>query len=162
MKRKSLLLIIAVIGGLFVLSGCVKKEEAKPKEEDTRVASILTNQFKEEMKKSKDASEVAKKISENESIAVAVDVVELKKGDYVQGFDKEIKGYQKAYAIMPAISSIPFIAYIFEVDNAEDFAKYLNDNANLRWNVCTEADNKASAVVDKYVFFVMAPENFEE
>lgn len=162
MKRKNLLLIIVLIGGLFVLTGCGKKEKVKENVEDKSVAGILTNQFKEEMKKSDDPLEVAKKISENESIAIAVDVVELKDGDYVDGFDKEIKGYKKAYAIKSMIGSIPFIAYIFEVDNAGDFEKELNDNANLRWNVCTEADNKSSAIVDNYVFFVMAPENFEE
>ncbi len=162
MKKRSLLFIIVVIGGLFILNGCAKKDEVKQKEEDTSVASILTNQFKEEMKKDTDSLEVAKKISENESIAIAVDVMELKNRDYVNGFDKEIKGYKKAYAIKPIIGSIPFIAYIFEVDNAKEFEKDLNDNANLRWNICTQADNKASAVVDNYVFFVMAPENFEE
>lgn len=163
MKKKSLLLIIVIIGGLFFLSGCKKEEEVKPKQkEDTSVAGVLTSQFKEEMKESDDASEVAKKISENEIIATTVTVVELKKGDYVDGFDKEIKGYKKAYAIKPMIGSIPFVAYIFEVDNAKDFEKELNDNANLRWNICTEADNKASAIVGNYVFFVMAPESFEE
>ncbi len=162
MKKKILLLIIVIIGGLFILNGCSKEEEVKPKEEDTTVAGILTNQFKEEMKKSDNPFEVIKKISENEIIATSIDVVELKNEDYVDGFDKEIKGYKKAYAIKPIIGSIPFIAYIFEVDDAKEFETELNDNANLRWNVCTEADNKNSAVVDGYVFFVMAPKSFEE
>jgi len=162
MKKKNLLLIIVIIGGLFVLNGCSKKEDVKPKVEDTSVANILTEQFKEEMKKSKDPLEVAEKISKNENIAISVDVIKLKNGDYVDGFDKEIKGYKKAYAIKPMIGSIPFIAYIFEVDDAKEFEKELNNNANLRWNICTQADNKNSAVIDNYVFFVMAPENFEE
>ncbi len=161
MKKKNLLLIIVIIGGLFILTGCSKEEKVKPEEEDTSVAGILTKQFKEEMEKNKDAFEVAQKISKNENIATSVVVVELKDGDYVDGFNKEIKGYKKAYAIKPMIGSIPFIAYIFEVDDAKGFEKELNDNANLRWNVCTQADNKSSAVVDNYVFFVMAPETFE-
>lgn len=162
MMKKNLLLIVVIIGGLFILSGCSKEEGVNPKEEDTSVSGILTSQFKKEIKENKDSFEVAKKISENEIIATSVDVVEVKNGDYVNGFDKEIKGFKKAYAIKPIIGSIPFIAYIFEVDDAKEFEKELNDNANLRWNVCTEADNKASAVVDNYVFFVMAPESFEE
>jgi len=162
MKKRNLLFILVIIGGLFLLSGCSKDGEVQQKEEDTSVAGILTTQFKEEMKKSGDALEVAKKISENENIAISVDVVELKNGDYIEGFDKEIKGYKKAYAIKSMISSIPFIAYIFEVEDAQGLEKELNDYANLRWNICTQADHKASAVVDHYVFFVMAPKNFEE
>lgn len=162
MKKRNLLFILVIIGGLFLLSGCSKEEEVKPKEKDTSVAGILTSQFKEEMKKSKDSYEVIQKISKNEKIAISVDVIELKNGDYVDGFDTEIKGYKKAYAIKPMIGSIPFVAYLFEVDDAKEFEKKLNDNANLRWNICTEADNKSSAVVDHYVFFVMAPKSFEE
>lgn len=161
--KKNLLLIIVIIGGLFILSGCSKEEEVKPKEEeDTSVAGILTSQFKKEIKESDNLFEVAKKISENEIIETSVDVVELKEKDYIAGFDKEIKGYDKAYVIRPIIGSIPFIAYIFEVEDAKEFEKELNDYANLRWNVCTQADKKSSAVVDNYVFFVMAPETFEE
>ena len=162
MKKRNLLFILVIIGGLFLLSGCSKEEEVKPKEKDTSVAGILTSQFKEEMKKSKDSYEVIQKISKNEKIAISVDVIELKNGDYVDGFDTEIKGYKKAYAIKPMIGSIPFVAYLFEVDDAKEFEKKLNDNANLRWNICTEADNKSSAVVDHYVFFVMGPKSFEE
>ena len=60
------------------------------------------------------------------------------------------------------IGTIPFIAYVFEVDDAESFAKTLEDNAQLNWNICTQADEMKITTVDNYIFFVMAPKSFEE
>ena len=59
------------------------------------------------------------------------------------------------------IGTIPFVAYIFEVDNPKEFASTLKEQANLRWNICTEADEMQTSIVDNYVFFVMSPSNFE-
>ena len=38
----------------------------------------------------------------------------------------------------------------------------LKENADLRWNICTEADEMEAAVFDHYVFFVMSPKNFDQ
>lgn len=86
----------------------------------------------------------------------------INKGDYISGFQKEIKDFKTAYAIRPMIGTIPFVAYIFEVENANEFAEELKSSADLRWNICTEADEMHAVVSGDYVFFVMSPKNFEQ
>ena len=39
--------------------------------------------------------------------------------------------------------------------NYKNIPVYLKENANLKWNVCTEADEMVSAVQGNYVFFIM-------
>ena len=58
----------------------------------------------------------------------------------------------------PIIGSIPFVGYIFRVDDetsVSDFINELKENANLRWNICTEADQMLISVVDNTVLFAM-------
>lgn len=79
---------------------------------------------------------------------------------YLQGFSKEIYGFQEGVMFGPMIGSIPFVGYVFRLEDGADvdaFVKTLKDNADLRWLVCTQADE---AVMDSYentVFFVMCP-----
>lgn len=160
-KISKITLFLLVLSGLFVLTACGKEDKPVEEKEEPTIASVLTEQFEKEIKDNK-ALDVANKIAENEAIKINVETAELGKKDMVSGFKTEIKGYKKAYVIRPMIGSIPFIAYIFEVESPEDFEKTLKDNADLRWNICTEADEMKTAVVDNYVFFIMSPKNFEE
>lgn len=141
-----------------LLTGCTNGET---KEEKT-VSITLSKQFESEIQNEKDIEKVAKKIAENEVFEMSVDVTQIKKGDYISGFQKEIKGFKKAYAIRPMIGTIPFVAYIFEAEDADEFAEELKSNADLRWNICTEADEMRTVVSGDYVFFVMAPKHFEQ
>ena len=56
----------------------------------------------------------------------------------------------------------PAKAYVFEVDNPEEFKKTLEDKAQLNWNICTVADEMKITIEGDYVFFIMSPESFEE
>jgi len=38
----------------------------------------------------------------------------------------------------------------------------LKDNANLRWNICTEAEELTVESEGNIVFFLMSPKNLEE
>lgn len=158
MKR---LLIFVMIIGLFILSGCGKKEEPKQEEPKT-VATMLSKTFETEIKKSKDINQVAQKLAESEIIVPETQTFEIGKDDYLSGFKEEIKGFKKAIGIAPMINTIPMIVYIFEVENPKEFAKKLDEQADLRWNICTEADEKKITVVDNYIFFIMSPKSFEE
>ena len=111
------------------------------------------------MKDSNSIEEVAKKISQNEIIKPVVEATKVE--DYMPGFTTEIKGYDEAYMVAPMIGTIPFVAYVFESDNAKELANTLKESADLRWNICTEADDMEISIVDDYVFFVMAPSSFE-
>lgn len=82
---------------------------------------------------------------------------------WLNGFTEEITGFTEAYMFGPAIGSIPFIGYVFVVDDgAEAFAKNLENLADLRWNICTQADEMLCHVEGTKVCFVMAPASFEE
>ena len=146
-----------------ILTGCVNNETKKDENQEERTVAItLSKQFESEIKNEKDIEKVAKKIAENEILEISVDVSQIKKGDYISGFQKEIKDFTNAYAIRPMIGTIPFIAYIFEVENADGFAEELKSNADLRWNICTEAEEMHATVSGNYVFFIMSPKNFEQ
>lgn len=82
----------------------------------------------------------------------------------LNGFDNEIKGFEEGVMFGPAIGTIPFVGYIFTVAEGGDvdaFVKTLEDNANLRWNICTEAEELIVENVGNKVFFVMCPTSFE-
>lgn len=164
-KIKLIITVIAVVIGLCLITSCAKVENVNNNQEgkdgEKSVVTILSEQFKEEIKNEKNIEKVANKIAQNEILQISTDVAVLKKSDYISGFQTEIKGFDKVVAIRPMISTIPFLAYIFEVKEADAFAENLKKNADLRWNICTEADDLEVSVVDKYVFFVMSPKNFD-
>ena len=158
--KKFKILLCLVLCSFLIINGCTNKENNN-EEENKTVASQLVTEFKKEIAKSKDIKEVADKISESNIIVPTTVVTEITEDDYLAGFNEEIKGFKKAVSIAPMIGTIPFVAYIFEVDNPEEFASTLKEQANLRWNICTEADEMQTSIVDNYVFFVMSPNNFE-
>ena len=64
----------------------------------------------------------------------------------------------------PMIGSIPFVGYVFTLEEGADAAAFmqtLTDNADPRWNVCVEADETVVENADNMVFFVMCPAQFE-
>ena len=167
MKKFKLFMAIAVVFTATFMTGCEKpkddvKENTEQKQEENTVAQTLGRQFESEIENERDIEKVTKKIAENEILEISVDASQVKSGDYLSGFQKEIKEYKNAYVIRPMIGTIPFIAYIFEVENSSEFAEELKSSADLRWNICTEADEMHVVVRGDYVFFVMSPKNFEQ
>lgn len=163
-KTKILLMIFMTILSSCLILGCSKeeKENSQEKEESSSIALTLSKQFKEEIKDEKNLEKIANNIAKNEILEISTDVAVLKESDYLSGFQTEIKGFKKAVTIRPIIGTIPFIVYIFEVEESEKFAETLKQNADLRWNICTEADDLEVTTVDNYVFFVMSPSSFDE
>lgn len=158
---KTLLVALVLVFGLCFITGCGNDNKTE-KEEPKTVAGMLSEAFESEIKAEKDIEKVAQKIAENEVIIPEVQTFTIAKDDYLAGFKEEIKGFDKAVGIAPMIGTIPFVAYVFEVENPEEFAKTLEDNAQLNWNICTQADEMKTAIVDNYVFFIMSPTSFEE
>ena len=155
MKKVSKLLIVALIG-ILLITGCKNKEV-----KNNTVATKLVAAFEEQIKTEKDIEKIANNISTNENIKIAVGVMDVEKG-LLDGFDGEITEFLRAYAIKPMIGSQPFVAYIFETNNTTKLKELLEEKANKRWNICTEADDLEISVVDNYVFLVMSPTNFDE
>ncbi len=85
---------------------------------------------------------------------------------FLSGFDNyEVKGFSEGYMFGPMMGSIAFVGYVFELPadaDVEAFKTELSDNANLRWNICVEAEEMVVENVENKVFFVMCPTSFEE
>ena len=84
---------------------------------------------------------------------------------YLAGFpENEISGFEEGTMFSPMIGSIPFVGYVFvlaDEADAEDFMATLAENADPRWNICTEADETIIESVGNKVFFLMCPSSMD-
>ena len=110
------------------------------------------------------AQEMADAILANPMIQFQGGSMPIEEG-LLAGFDNtEIKGFNSGVMFAPMIGSIPFVGYVFTLDEGADvdaFMQTLKDNANPRWNVCVEAEETIVENADNMVFFVMCPSQFE-
>ena len=76
----------------------------------------------------------------------------------------EITGFRDGIMFAPMIGSIPFVGYVFELEEGTDgeaFMQTLKDNADPRWNICVEAEEMVVSQTGNKVFFVMCPTSLE-
>ncbi len=113
----------------------------------------------------KSAEEIANAVMAHSSIQFMGGVVPVEEG-FLTGFDNtEIHGFSSGVMFAPAIGTIPFVGYVFELSDGTDadaFVKTLKDGANPRWNICTEAEQTIVEKSGNKVFFLMCPKSFEE
>jgi len=111
------------------------------------------------------AQEMADAILANPIIQFGGATMEVEAG-LLTGFgNAEITGFNSGVMFAPMIGSIPFVGYVFELEDGADadaFMQTLSDNADPRWNVCVEAEETVVENADNMVFFVMCPAQFEE
>lgn len=110
------------------------------------------------------AQEMADAIITNPIIAFGPATAEVEEG-LLSGFgNTEITGFNSGVMFAPVIGSIPFVGYVFTLDEGADvdaFMQTLKDNADPRWNICVEAEETVVESADNMVFFVMCPSQFE-
>ena len=110
------------------------------------------------------AQEMADKILSNPIIQFSGASMEVAEG-LLTGFgNAEITGFNSGVMFAPMIGTIPFVGYVFTLDEGADvdaFMQTLKDNADPRWNICTEAEETIIESADSMVFFVMCPAQFE-
>ncbi len=146
------------------------KPEAKPDasapqtEEPKTLGGILKADFINKASSHSSALSLAEALVSNSSIQFAGMATEVTEG-YLTGFnDKEIKGFSQGAMFAPMIGTIPFVGYVFILENEADVSSFtaeLKKNANLRWNLCTEAEEMITASSGNKVFFVMCPKSME-
>ena len=111
------------------------------------------------------AQEIADRLIANEVIEFAGATMPVEPG-LLNGFDNaEITGFKEGVMFAPMMGTIPFVGYIFVLEDGADvnaFKQTLEDNANLRWNICTEAEEMTVDSEGNTVFFLMSPKAFEE
>lgn len=109
--------------------------------------------------------EIADAVLQNEIIEFMSASMPVEPG-YLIGFDNaEITGFEEGVMFAPAIGTIPFVGYVFTLADGADvdaFKQTLQDNANLRWNICTAAEEMVVESEGNKVFFLMCPATFEQ
>ena len=85
----------------------------------------------------------------------------LREEGLLSGFgNTEITGFQSAATFGPVIGTIPFIGYLFQLDDpgaGAAFCQVLQDAADPQWNICTQADETIVRQDGDLVFFLMCP-----
>lgn len=129
------------------------------------LGTTLLADFKAKAASGMSAEGIANALLENPAIKFMGGAMPVEEG-LLSGFDNtEIKGFKSGATFMPMIGSIPFVGYVFELENASDapaFIKLLEGSANLRWNICVEAEEMVTGSSGNKVFFVMCPKSLEE
>ena len=133
---------------------------------DGTVGEILSKDFKDRVTadSSLSAQAIADEIIKNSVIQFAPMTTPIEAG-LLSGFDNtEINGFKEGVMFGPMMGTIPFVGYVFVLEDGADvetFKTTLSDNANLRWNICTEAEEKVVENVGNTVFFLMCPKSLE-
>ena len=141
-----------------------EKPEKKPQSSPKTLGTTLLADFKSKAS-SMGTEELANALVQNPAIKFMGGAMPVEEG-LLSGFDNaEIKGFKSGAVFMPMIGSIAFIGYVFELENAADipaFISTLEKNANMRWNICVEAEEMVTGSSGNKVFFVMCPTSLEE
>ena len=163
---KKVIAIVMAALMIFALAACgsnggtTEPETTAPA--PTTVGTKLLADFKTMTDKT--PQEIADALLTNEVIQFMPATMPVEEG-FLNGFNNEIKGFEEGVMFGPAIGTIPFVGYIFTVADGGDvdaFVTTLETEANLRWNICTEAEELIVEAAGNTVFFVMCPTTFEE
>lgn len=113
-----------------------------------------------------DANALAEKLCANEMAALIGPVTMPVEPGFQMGFNNyEVTGFEEGVMFAPMIGSVPFVGYVFTLPADADvdaFVTGLKDNADLRWNICVEADEMVAEANGNKVFFVMCPTTIEQ
>ena len=161
MKKIVALLLIAVM--MFLLVACGNSDSGEEAKEPETVGEFLLQDFLANPEGS--AQEVADRLIQNEILPFEAVTMPVETG-FLTGFDNaEITGFSEGVMFAPMMGTIPFVGYVFGLEDGADvdgFVQTLEDSANLRWNICTEAEEMVAEAEGNTVFFLMCPKSFEE
>lgn len=167
---KKILLCLLVF---LMLCGCQKKEDPvidngvidTPEtennntvvEDSTNLADKYSMLFKEvsTLEDETLSTEIIANKLVDEKLTEITLVVEAVEEGPLAGFTTDITGFDEGYRIAPMIGTIPFVGYVFKTSDTASLIHLLSDNYDLRWNICTEADNFSLSATDDYVFVIM-------
>lgn len=144
---KKLLTLLMV---LLVLAGCTTKQD-EPVEPKT-MGEAYAQAFKNS--ESTDPNAIVDELMALELFEGVLVKNEVEPG-WLMGVTVDVENFATGVSFGPMISTIPFIGYVLKSDDAEALAKVLDENADLRWNICTEADEKQVVVKGDLVLFLM-------
>ena len=126
------------------------------------VGEPLVVDFEENADKS--AQEIADLLLTNSQLGFMGATMKVEEGVLTGFGNAEIKGFDDGVMFGPAIGTSPFIGYVFTVSedtDVDDFMDTLKENADLKWNVCTEADELVVEKEGDKVIVIMTPDKFD-
>ncbi len=132
---------------------------------ETTLGNTLLSLFNSKASSDMSALSIAEALITSPSITFGGGAMPVEEG-LLSGFDNnEIKGFKSGAMFAPMIGSIPFVGYVFELENGADASSFISNlrkSANLRWNICVEADEMVTGSKGNKIFFVMCPKSLEE
>ena len=143
------------------------EETTEARKEPETLGEALLFDFEDRVAENAEATaqELAEGILTNELILFQGGAMPVEEG-FLMGFDNvEVTGFEEGVMFAPMIGTIPFVGYVFDMadaESAEELVAVLTENANPRWNICTEAEETVSGTAEDKVFFVMCPKSLEE
>lgn len=134
--------------------------EEKPSADNKKTnGDIMLSIFRENSSKS--IEEIANACIADSSVQFMAMTTEVEPGFFAE-FGGDLSGFDKGVRFGPAMGSIAFSGFVFEVSgDASAFAAELRKKADPRWNICVEADQIVSDVSGNKVFFLMCPSTYE-
>lgn len=135
-------------------------------EAEGTAGQILLAAFKDLMAANPEttAQEAADALIANEIIQFMGGTMPVEPG-FLTGFTADITGFEEATVFMPMIGTIPFVGYVFDLAedaDVEAFMTTLKDNADMRWNICVEAEEMVVEAIGDKVFFLMCKKSLAE
>jgi hypothetical protein len=156
---RKILVIMLTISMVFGLTACGGSSTSG------KVGDQIEASFKEVMKETPNVptEEIAGKVTSNTILPFSTMTERVNEGILVGLGNAEITGFNEAAMFCPLIGSIPFLGYIFALKEDTDvdaFMQTLKDNADLAWNICTEAEDLNITNVGSTVFFLMSKNDY--
>lgn len=146
---------------LLVLVGCGQKENntsVQDRPSSDTLGGKLANAFFDEAEKSDDVLTIAENIVAQNLTEINLVTAEVEPG-WLNGFSNDITEFTSGAVFQPMIGTIPFVAYVLKTDNVEELKKQLDENHDMRWNICTEAEEYVIYDSGNIVFVAMVPGN---
>ena len=133
---------------------------------DSTIGAVLAEDFDNIMLMDGEISvnEAMEAIRINPEIVFMTEISAINEGMLLGFGDNSISGFTEGVMLKPTIPTIPFVAYIFSVDdsqNVEEFARNLSVCVELKWNEVEEADDITVSIAGQYVFCVISKYYFE-
>jgi len=158
---KKIIALILALTMVLALCACGAKEEPVP----ATLGQQLYHEFNAKVESGEnDVQALADALLQSGMLPFDGVSMEVEPG-WLMGFTADIEDFEKGVMFGPAIGAIPFVAYVFQLESAdacEAFCAKLLENADPRWNICTEADETVCGSAENLVFFVMCSNDSAE
>ena len=163
MRSISACILVALL--LFAATSCGQEAPEVPETPATMGQTLLQSfQRLYEEDPQRDLESLGQQILAEETVGFQGSTAPVEPGALMGFGSTAIEGFSQGVMFAPVISTIPFVGYLFRLapdTDADAFVQTLKDAADLRWNICTQADEVVVDRQDDVVFFLMCPRSMD-